>query len=136
MLKKLVFAATAFLVSVIIFQGCVYHKGDEQYPFVCDTTHVQYSVEIKAILDQNCATINCHEGPDCFSGYNLYDYETISGLALDTSLFTDGLLLAAVMHEDGLEANGLTPMPKDKSKLQDCDINKIAAWVHNGAPDN
>ena len=128
MLKKLIFAATTFFISVVIFQGCVYHKGDVEYPFVCDTTNVRYSVEITAILDESCKP--CHYPENDISFINLYDYETISFFALDGQ-FTYGTLLSAVMHE-----GGAPEMPQGGPKLQDCDINKIAAWVHNGAPDN
>jgi hypothetical protein len=130
MLKKLVFAATVLFISAIIFEGCVYSKGDEKYPFVCDTTNIRYSVEITAILNENCQS--CHYSGNTISYINLYDYETIHGLALDGQ-FTYGTLLAAVMHEDGLKP---MPQPDGAPKLLDCDINKIAAWVRNGAPNN
>ncbi len=133
MLKKIVFAATFFTVFTILIQACVYHKGDQQYPSAnnsCDTTNVSYRVDIKAILDENCSP--CHYEGNDVSFINLYDYETISGLALDGQ-FTYGTLLSAVMHE-----GGAPEMPKGPGspKLQDCDINKIAAWVHHGAKDN
>jgi hypothetical protein len=124
MLKKFVFAAACLAVYVIFSQGCVYHKADEEYPFVCDTTNVTYNVEIHSIVEQNCNTIQCHEGPDCESGLNFFDYSVMSDAALN------GTLLAAVMHEPGVPE-----MPKGKPKLQDCDIDKIAAWVHAGAPE-
>ena len=127
MLKKIFLAATVLVVYIIFSEGCVYHKGDEEYPFVCDTTNVQYSVEIKAILDANCKS--CHDGTDQ-TGYDLYDHATIAELALDGEHIY-GTLLSAVMHE-----GGAPEMPQGGQKLNDCDINKIAAWVHAGAQDN
>jgi len=118
-------------VFVIFFEGCLYNKADQQYPSSganCDTTNVRYSVEIKAILDANCQP--CHYSTAAISGISLYDYSTISGLATDGQ-FTYGTLLSAVMHE-----GGAPEMPQGGPKLQECDINKIAAWVHDGAPDN
>ena len=49
MLKKFVFVTTCFIVFILVFQGCVYHKGDEVYPSpkdssgntICDTTDMQ-----------------------------------------------------------------------------------------------
>ena len=119
-----------FLFGLIVFQGCLYNKADQQYPSTgnCDTSNVQYSIEIKAILDANCKP--CHNGTASISGIDLYNYSTISGLALDGQ-FTYGTLLSAVMHK-----GGAPNMPQNGPMLQDCDINKIAAWVHSGAPDD
>lgn len=130
MLKKFVFVAICLLVCTIIFQGCFYDKADQQYPSTgnCDTTGITYNTEIKAILDANCKT--CHDGTASISGIDLYNYQTISSLALDGQ-FTYGTLLSAVMHKGGAPT-----MPETGPMLQDCDINKIAAWVHSGAPNN
>jgi mono/diheme cytochrome c family protein len=131
MIYKKLSVAVLFLFVFIIFEGCLYNKADQQYPSTgasCDTTNVRYSVEIKAILDANCKP--CHNGTASISGIDLYNHTTISGLALDGQ-FTYGTLLSAVMHK-----GGAPNMPQDGPMLQDCDINKIAAWVHSGAPDN
>lgn len=130
MFKKIVLVATSLLVCTIIFQGCFYDKADQQYPSTgsCDTTDIRYNTEIKAILDEHCKT--CHDGTASISGIDLYDHSTISNLALDGQ-FTYGTLLSAVMHKGGAPT-----MPQTGPMLQDCDINKIAAWVHSGAPNN
>lgn len=130
MRKKIVLYASGIAMSILFLQGCFYHKSDQEYPTppTCDTTNVRYSVEIKAILDENCKA--CHGGSSPISGIDLYDHDVISFFALDGQ-FTYGTLLSAVMHE-----GGAPEMPDGGPKLQDCDINKIAAWVHDGAPDN
>jgi hypothetical protein len=131
MLKKVVFAATLLVAYVIFSESCVYHKGDQQYPstgYSCDTMNVRYSVEIKSILDANCKP--CHDGTNSISGIDLYDHTTISTLALDGH-FTYGTLLSAVMH-----TGGAPMMPLGGPQLEQCDINKIAAWVHMQAPNN
>ena len=131
MIYKKFSVVSLFLFVFIIFEGCLYNKADQQYPSSgasCDTTNVQYSVEIKAILDANCKP--CHNGTASLSGIDLYNHSTISGLALDGQ-FTYGTLLSAIMHK-----GGAPNMPQDAPMLQDCDINKIAAWVHSGAPNN
>lgn len=130
MLKKIVFAVAVVFFLIIILQGCFYDKADVQYPggTSCDTTGVSYDVEITAILNANCKS--CHQpGSGSYSGINLYDYAVISGLALDGK-FTYGTLLSAVMHQGGAPF-----MPQNGPMLQDCDINKITAWVNNGAPE-
>lgn len=120
-----VFCSLAFMI------GCVYHKGDVEYPSSgngCDTTNIRFSVEIKSILDANCKS--CHNGTASLSGIDLYNYNTISSLAFDGQ-FTYGTLLSAIMHK-----GGAPNMPQNEPMLDECDINKIAAWVHAGAPHN
>jgi hypothetical protein len=128
MTRKIIFCTAAILIFFIFLQGCYYHKADQVYPSTCDfdSTNVHFSVEITKILDANCKS--CHNGTASISGIDLYDYNVISALALDGN-FTYGTLLSAVMHEGGAPF-----MPQGGAKLQDCEINKIAAWVHNGAP--
>jgi hypothetical protein len=129
MLKKLVLAATVISVSALIFEGCVYHKADQEYPgcvYPRDTTGITYNHDIIPILNANCQP--CHSPGNDISFINLYDYSTISSLALDGQ-FIYGTLLSAVMHEGGAPF-----MPQNGGKLTDCNINKIAAWVHDGAP--
>jgi mono/diheme cytochrome c family protein len=131
MIKKVFIAATLLVAYIIFSEGCYYHKADQEYPSSgngCDTINVRYSVEIRSILDANCKT--CHNGTNSISGIDLYDYTTISTLALDGH-FTYGTLLSAVMHEGGAPM-----MPLGLPQLEQCDINKIAAWVHEQAPNN
>ena len=130
MTRKIIFCTAGIFMFFILMQGCYYHKADQVYPSTggCDTNNIRYSVEIKAILDENCKS--CHSGDAPISGFNLYDYNVISSLALDGH-FTYGTLLSAVMHE-----GGAPQMPLGNPQLQQCDINKIAAWVHSGAPNN
>jgi len=130
MSKKLVFVLTAFVLLAVLFEGCFYDKVDQQYPGgTCDTTVVRYSVEIKAILDANCSS--CHQGSAPVSGINLYDYATISALALDGK-YVYGSLLSAVLHEGG----NPNQMPQGGAKLPQCELNKFTAWVNRGAPNN
>lgn len=131
MMKKILIAAISFIACALIFESCYYDKADQQYPAIsnsCDTNNVRFNVEIKSILDANCKP--CHDGSNSISGIDLYNYTIISGFALDGQ-FTYGTLLSAVMHQ-----GGAPEMPKGEPKLQDCDINKIAAWVHAGAQNN
>lgn len=129
MRKKIILYALGIFIGFLLLEGCFYHKSDEEYPVKdsCDTTNIRYSVEIKAILDEHCGFCHSETGS---TGINLYDHEVISFLALDGN-YTYGTLLSAVMHE-----GGASQMPNGGPKLPECEINKIAAWVHDGAPDN
>jgi hypothetical protein len=134
-LKKIILAAIILLISVAIFEGCVYNKSDVAYPSTgggsdCDVSNVRYSVEIKEILDKNC--IFCHQGSSSVSGIDLYDHSTISSLALDGK-YVYGTLISAVLQKGGAP---FMPQSSPQVQLDDCDLNKIITWVHNGAPNN
>lgn len=92
---------------------------------VCDTTDVSYSATVKPIVAANCATVGCHAGSPAPGGYN---FETHAGLLVTV---TNGRLMGSIRHESGYSA-----MPKNASKMPDCDINQIASWVNAGAPNN
>lgn len=121
-----------FPLAVIFFtaSGCFYDKADEVYPVdTCDTTDMRYSVEVKAILDQYCES--CHGGTaDAGAGIQLYDYATISNLALDGQ-FTYGTLMSSVRWE-----GGASQMPKGDPQIDECSIKQLQAWVNAGAPNN
>jgi len=123
----------SFISGLIIWSSttsCFYNKADEVYPNVsCDTTDVRFSVEIASILDQYCAA--CHSGSaDAGAGIQLYDYATISSLALDGQ-FTYGTLLSSVLWE-----GGASQMPKGDPQIDECSISQLRAWVNAGAPNN
>ncbi len=114
---------------VLFFIKCTSRKEDIAYPPpICDTSVVRLSVEIKNILTANCLV--CH-GNDVYAsdggGYQLENYAVISALA------RGGTLLHAITHDD---PDNYVPMPKNASRLSDCDINKFRAWINRGANDN
>lgn len=119
-----------FLGCCLFFtlNGCYYDKADQVYPHSsCDTTNVRLSVELNAIMSANC--FRCHSSanaPVNGGNYNLQDYATIKNAALN------GLLLSSILQDNKLAP----PMPQDGGKLSDCEINKFAAWIDAGAPNN
>jgi len=129
MIKK-IFIYTTIIIVVFELGSCYYDKTQLQYPTTtCDTTNVSYSVDIANILDASCQS--CHKGSSSSSGINLYDYATIKSLALDGK-YTYGSLVSSISFQGG----NPNPMPQGGSKLPECDINKIQAWVNRGAPAN
>ncbi|MCB0795413.1 MAG: c-type cytochrome [Flavobacteriales bacterium] len=89
----------------------------------CDTTNVTYSATIAPLLQQKCN--GCHGGANPQGGYSLTSWGAVNTLA------TEGRLLGAVQHQVGY-----TPMPPAGGMLPQCDIDKIAIWVQQGAPNN
>jgi mono/diheme cytochrome c family protein len=106
--------------------GCYYDKEDVLYPLSgsgCDTTVVTYSQSIVPIMTSSC--ISCHSGTSAASGIRLETYTGVKAMA------SNGMLVKVVTH-----APGVSPMPKNAAKLNDCNIKKIQKWVAAGAPQN
>jgi hypothetical protein len=129
-IKTIVFAGLG-LLAFAPFAGCYRDKADQLYPngttgnTTCDTTNITYSGTVKAIIAQNCAISGCHDGSNA-STYDMSDYSGLYFYCIATNK-----LLGSIRHD-----NGYVAMPQGAPKLDDCSINKITAWVNNGAYNN
>jgi hypothetical protein len=117
------------LVCIVGLMGCYKDTEEELYPdwsnpntSGCDTTDVSFSATVKPILDQYCATAGCHNVANA-GNYNFTTYNGV--LAAKTRL------VGAVKWE-----TGYSQMPQGGSKLSDCQIGQISAWVTEGAKNN
>ena len=90
---------------------------------VCDSSQFKYSTNVSLILGTYC--VGCHSGTAPSGGINLSTYNNVYLMA------TNGRLVGAVSH-----APGYSPMPKNTSKLSECQIAQIRKWVNAGAPNN
>ncbi|MDE3142613.1 MAG: hypothetical protein KGL19_00565 [Bacteroidota bacterium] len=91
----------------------------------CDTSAVKYSADITSILQNNC--YSCH-GSGNTGGSGGILLEGYSNLKIWAD---NGKLVGNVTH-----ASGFVAMPYGLPKLPDCQVNKIVAWVHQGALNN
>lgn len=89
----------------------------------CDTTNVTWTNTIRPLINLKC--LGCHQGTSPGGGY---DFSTHAGVA---AVAANGKLMGTVQHLPGFSA-----MPKNQSKLPDCDIAKLRIWVNAGAPNN
>lgn len=89
----------------------------------CDTANVSFASSVKPILENNCTT--CHTGA---SGNAGVDLSTFNGV---TAVVNRGRIFPRVLTASG----GAQQMPPG-SRLTACDINKIVAWVNQGARNN
>jgi hypothetical protein len=105
--------------------SCEYHNEETLYPMVCDTTMITYSLSVAPIIAQNCLNPECHGGDALQSGIPLEGYDNVKATV------DNERLLGSIRHESGFSF-----MPKNSSKLSDCDIHKIELWVADGAPNN
>jgi uncharacterized membrane protein len=118
----------AILVVSVVFTACYYDKAELVYPQdggnTCDTTNMKYVANVVPILSNNCYA--CHSGTAAAgAGIKLDTYTNLRPWA------TNGVLLNAISH-----TGGASPMPKGGSKLSDCNINTIRAWINRGALNN
>lgn len=89
----------------------------------CNTTDVSFQNDVFVIINNKCS--GCHSGANPQGGIALTNYNEI------LVKVEDGALLGAIQHEDGY-----TPMPFNQPQLPQCDIDKIKAWIDDGAQNN
>lgn len=113
------------LLLFAFMQSCYYDNKDILNPggTVCDTTIVTYSASINPIMTAYCT--GCHSGANAPLGIRLEIYTGVKAQV------TNGKLLGSITH-----APGFSPMPKNGSKLNDCNIAKIKKWIAGGSPNN
>jgi len=91
----------------------------------CDTTLVKYSADIIPILQAKCYRCHGNGNTGGSGGILLEGYTNISKWA------GNGFLVGNTSRFPGYVA-----MPYGESRLPDCEVNKIAAWVHQGFKNN
>lgn len=114
---------TILTLSLIwLLQGCYYDVAEELYPSsACETQNMSYQNDILPIL-QNSGCIGCH-GDNSSIDINSYE---------DLKVYVDNdALLGSIKHSDGYR-----PMPDFQPKIDQCLIDKIEAWIYDGAPNN
>lgn len=113
------------IILLAFLQSCYYDNVEDLYPtpLPCDTSIVTYSGSIAIIMQDNCNA--CHASGFPQGGVVTDNYNDLKTIA------DNGKLWGAVNHEEGY-----SPMPKNKPKLNDCDLSKIKIWIDNGALDD
>jgi hypothetical protein len=110
----------------LAISSCKYDNEETLYPPPpCDTSAVTYGLTISPIIAQHCLNLDCHGGNAEVSGIPLDGYNNVKQQVLSERL------LGAIRHETGFSF-----MPKNTSRLSECDISKFEIWVADGALDN
>lgn len=113
-----------FGIFLGVVTACTNYNEEELYPDpACEVGTVTYAQTIHPILENSCT--GCHSSGFGSAGVILDSYIEVQKQALN------GRLLGSVSH-----APSFHPMPHGGSKLPDCTIAKIKAWVDAGAPNN
>ena len=129
-MKRAALIVVLTIISIFVY-NCRYDNEEELYAEtdpeeICDTLNVRYSLSIQPILSANCYSCHSNTTSGAFgSGINL---ESHSGLV---EVAHSGRLTGAITHSPGFSA-----MPQGGTKLDDCSINKIKAWIKEGALNN
>jgi len=118
---KLKFIFLSLLTLTLI---CCGDDDEDMMPADCDTVGITYTNTVADIFNASCAIPGCHV-PNTAT-FSLVDYNA----ALIASGF--GRMVGALNHEPGF-----TPMPNPPGSPQiaQCDIDKIEAWIADGAPE-
>lgn len=125
-MKKKSLVGIAFLLIAVTLNicSCYYDKEELLYPdTACDTAIIRYSSTVQPVLNSFC--VSCHGGATPSAGIKL---DTYTGVSIQVA---NGRLFGAISHS----AN-FSPMPKNSSKLSNCNIAKIRKWIDDGYPNN
>lgn len=117
-MKRFSILVLAFTLGV----ACSSENEEDLQEAPCDTSSVTYSSEVQAILASNCTSAGCHSGPNGIGGLDLNTYASAKRIA------DDGALV------NRITGNGNIMPPA--GPMSSCDIEKIRAWVNDGAANN
>ncbi len=119
-MKKLLILSLA----LSLFSACVYENEEEAYRTGCNTDNIRYSDNVVRILaDYGCA--GCHNDMFASGGVNLEGHANVK------TVVDNGRLMGSIRHEQGF-----FQMPRNQVKMRDCDIDKLQAWIDEGALNN
>lgn len=112
------------LATILLTPACYYDVEEDIYPQTgCDVENITYTDDVLPIIRSNC--YRCHDQATNTGNVTLEGYDNLKRFV------DNNRLLGAIRHE-----SGFSPMPQDQAKLPECTIQKIEAWVADGAPDN
>jgi hypothetical protein len=90
---------------------------------MCDSTVFTYSGAIQPLIQTKCQ--GCHSGVNAQGGIDISTYTLLKTKVID------GKLWGAIN-----QLPGFSPMPKNGTKLSDCEINQFQKWIAAGSPNN
>ena len=109
------------LTTALLVAAC--NKDDDQD--ICETTDLTYTNGIAAIINNSCATAGCHNSGTT-TAFPMGNYqEALVAVGFDR-------IIGAINHESGFLP---MPYPAGTEKLDQCDIDKLTAWINDGAPE-
>jgi hypothetical protein len=120
-LKKIILIVAG---SVFLFCNCTYHNEIDYFKVTpidsinsCDTANMSFKTDVYPVISASC--VGCHSN----SGFSLEGYDNVKKNSVR--------MMKAIEHQSGAPA-----MPQGGSKLPDCTINKLNAWISQGLKNN
>ena len=111
-------------MTTMMISSCYYDVEEELYPAGnCETENTSFSQNVMPILTQNCNI--CHATGVEQRNVILDSYDAV------IMHVSDGTLMGSIRHD-----NGFAAMPQGQPQLSVCTIEKIAAWIADGALNN
>ena len=111
------------LLLGLFFVAC--GDDEEEMMETCETTDITYTNTVAAIFNNSCAVSGCH-----VNGNEAFAFFSLEGYANSKAVADFGRIVGAISH-----SAGFSPMPRGGAQLDQCSIDKIAAWVNAGAPE-
>ncbi|MEL6675538.1 MAG: hypothetical protein AAFR61_25245 [Bacteroidota bacterium] len=119
------FRSCFLLLLVASLSSCVYNNEEDLFPNTssCDTTTVSFTAEVFPILEANCT--GCHSGAFPSGNLDLTTHANVLTVA------NDGRLVGVTRW-----LPNFSKMPDGEPQLPACNLDKIEAWVNQGALNN
>lgn len=126
-LRHYTYVLCVFSALISLLQGCYYDVDSELYGTnaSCTDTIATYNGSVKKIVNNYCATASCHAGASPSASIGLDSYQLCKTSA------SQGEFYCSINWN-----SGCSQMPKNSSKLSDCQINTLSRWKTNGFPEN
>jgi len=108
----------------LLYGNCTYHNEVDYFNDVantCITDSMSFKTNVYPVISNSC--VGCHGNSRAASGINLEGYENIKKNSVK--------MMKAIEHKAGV-----APMPQGASKLSDCTISQLNAWIDQGLKDN
>jgi len=114
----------AFLSFGLLLAACN-GDDDDAAPVTCDTVGITYTDGASEILNGSCAVAGCHASGST-STFPMGNFqEAAAAVAF-------GRIIGAINHDSDFLP---MPYPAGTPKLAQCDIDKLTAWINDGAPE-
>ena len=90
---------------------------------MCDSSLFTYGGAIQPLIQSKCQ--GCHSGVNAQGGIDISTYQLLKAKVID------GKLWGSIN-----QLPGYSPMPKNGTKLSDCEIQQFQKWIAAGSPNN
>lgn len=115
-----------YFVGVLLLLTACYKNNLQDLSNIgdCITTNISYNRDIRPIISMHCNASGCHNSGTTTT-FPLDSYEALKYAVLNQPV------VKSIQHDAGA-----LPMPKNVSKLSECNIARITEWINQGSPNN